>query len=169
MFALLCRDYEGWPKEEELPVKFLTEEHRELIAEKCSNEEEPEMPTLPTALPLLVTAGDKKDGKMPAITPPPAQDQAVIDGQAQVIVGAATAKSGKGGKKKKGGITPSPMPPKGNSKKQAAVAAGSAASGKPAAAAKKPVSEKQKKANVAMHQKWQAEADKRGGGKIVVR
>lgn len=44
-----CRDYEAWPKEKkDYPIEFITEEHRELIAERCSNEEEPVMPNLPT-------------------------------------------------------------------------------------------------------------------------
>jgi hypothetical protein len=49
---LSLSDYNGWPgrDEQELPVDHLTEEHRRLIIEKCSNPEEnpnPAMPDLP--------------------------------------------------------------------------------------------------------------------------
>jgi len=49
--------YEGWPSSDEMPVKHLTEEHRKLLAEKCSERENPPMPDLPTTMPLLATAG----------------------------------------------------------------------------------------------------------------
>mmetsp|Transcript_24282 Transcript_24282/g.51509 ORF Transcript_24282/g.51509 Transcript_24282/m.51509 type:complete len:1060 (+) Transcript_24282:126-3305(+) len=44
-------DFDGWPEDEdELPMKFLTEENRQLIAKKCSIEESPAMPNIPTVM-----------------------------------------------------------------------------------------------------------------------
>jgi len=144
-------DYGGWPEcQTELPMEFLTEENRQLILEKCSNEES-EMPNIPTSQ-LLVTAGaaDKGDD-ISAITPQASHDQAVAESQSDVIVGMAL---GKGSKKKKGGVTPSPMPPKGAAKKPARK--------KPSAA----VTQK----NLDMRNKWQSEAIRMGGpnARIVV-
>ena len=170
-YSLLCiiflhsnSDYGGWPDAEtgELPIEYLSEENRRIIAEKCSGKENPRMPNVPTALggSLLATAGP--DNASSAITPPHSHNAAVVENQSNIVVGAATKGGGKGGgdKKKKapkGGVTPSPMPPKGGASKQAA--ATTAADKKPAALSS---------AAVKTHQKWQVEADKAGGGKIVV-
>ena len=45
----MLSDYNGWPgrDEQELPVDYLTEKHRRLIVEKCSNHPNPAMPNLP--------------------------------------------------------------------------------------------------------------------------
>lgn len=151
------RDYGGWPEEEsEFPVGFLTEENRELILEKCANEEA-EMPGLPTTQ-LLVTAGDpdKGDGVVNnAITPPPSHGEAVVEDQSEVVVGMTRARGGKS-KKRKGGVTPSPVPPKG------------AAAAKPAAKKKPSAAQTQK--SIEMRNKWQAEAERMGGrgARIVV-
>jgi len=147
-------DYSGWPTEEkELPMKFLTEENRQVIAEKCSAQENPAMPSnLPTSMPLLVTAAAAdKDGNFSAITPPPSHNNAVADGQANVVVGAGRAK---GGKKKKGVVTP--MPP-------------GAATKKPAVVAKKPSAAMMQKLTET-RQRWQADAERLGGpdARIVV-
>ena len=130
----------------------MTEEHRKIITDKCSNEENPKMPNVPTSASLLVTAGAAKCNKASAITPPPGHSQMVAENQSNVVVGMARGGKGKGGKKKapKGGVTPEP--PNGTADKAAA-----AASKKPAA--KKPPS----KTTLEAHKKWQAEAEKRGG------
>ena len=70
--------YEGWPSSDEMPVKQLTEEHRALLAEKCSERENPPMPDLPTTMPLLATAGGNDAAN---ITPLPSHEQAVADNQ----------------------------------------------------------------------------------------
>ena len=158
MFSCTTSDYEGWPeKKDEIPISHMTEEHRWLIADKCSAQDNPAMPNLPTS--LMVTADGNGKNVSSAITPPPAHNRAFVENQSNVVVGMAGHGGGKGdGKKKKskGGVTPSPMPPKGT--------------------AKKPAAEKKKKKEPAglsksaleKHRKWQAEADKQGGGKIVV-
>lgn len=98
-----------------MPVKHLTEEHRALLAEKCSTKEEPPMPDLPT-MPLLATAG-AAGGHATSITPLPSHEQAVTDNQSNIVVGAFRSKG------KKSGVTPSPMPQKGSSKEGAKKAA----------------------------------------------
>ena len=116
LVPILCysSDYGGWPEDtKELPIQFLTEETREVIAELCSAIDNPTMPNIPTSQ-LLVTAGAADEGdNVSAITPPPSHNQAVAESQSEVVVGMARAK----GAKKKGGVTPSPMPPMGAAKK----------------------------------------------------
>ena len=124
-----------------MPVKHLTEEHRALLAEKCSELENPPLPDLPT-MPLLATAGGGNAATN--ITPLPSHEQAVADNQPELVVGAFRSKG------KKSGVTPSPMPPKGSK------------AAKKAAAAK--IDPKLK----AMYDKWQAEAEKLGGTNIIV-
>jgi len=46
----------GWPSASEMPVRHLTDAHRTLLAEKCSEREDPPMPDLPNK-PLVATAG----------------------------------------------------------------------------------------------------------------
>jgi len=115
LFSCTARDYEGWPeKKDEFPISHMTEEHRRLIAEKCSAQDNPAMPNLPMS--LMVTAGGDGKNISSAITPPPAHNRAVVENQSNVVVGMAGGGGGSkgGGKKKKnkGGVTPSPMPPK---------------------------------------------------------
>lgn len=145
---------------DELPVDFLSEENRKLIAEKCSAEESPVMPNLPAIMSLLSTADeDGNENSVPAITPPPCHSRAVVHNQSKVVVGAVHGK--KRAKVKESGVTPSPMPPKGASKQ--------APPGKSidaAATAKNPAIEKPKvisKSAIEAHRKWQAEAEKLGG------
>ena len=47
----------GWPSASEMPIRHLTDAHRVLLAEKCSERENPPMPVLPN-MPLLATAGE---------------------------------------------------------------------------------------------------------------
>jgi len=136
---------------DELPVDFLSEENRKLIAEKCSEEESPAMPDLPAILSLLSTADvDGNENSVPAITPPPCHSRAVVHNQSEVVVGAVHGK--KRAKVKEGGVTPSPMPPKGASKQ--------APPGKSidaATTAKNPAVEKPKvisKSAIEAHRKW---------------
>ena len=43
-------DYEGFPtKRHELPIDYMTEEHREIIAKKCSTNPNPVFPVIPTS------------------------------------------------------------------------------------------------------------------------
>jgi len=123
-----------------MPVKHMTEEHRALLAEKCSEAEDPQMPDLPT-MPLLATAGGNTAAN---ITPLPSHEQAVAENQSKLVVGAS--------KGKKSGVTPSPMPPKGSSKQ----------------AAKKAAAPKIDPKLKALYDKWQAEAEKMGGASIIV-
>jgi hypothetical protein len=132
--------YGGWPSASEMPVRHLTDEHRTLLAEKCSEREDPPMPDLPN-MPLLATAGGDSANN---ITPLPSHEQSVANNQAELVVGAFRSKG------KKSSITPSPMPPKAASKQ----AAKKAAKLDPALAAK--------------HAKWKAEAVKMGGGNEVI-
>ena len=48
----LHSDFGGWPDAETgvLPIEYLSEENRQIIAEKCSGKENPIMPNVPTAL-----------------------------------------------------------------------------------------------------------------------
>ena len=168
-------DYSGFPEEShELPIDYMTEEHREVIAKKCSHpKKKKKFPNLPTSKPaggsgsLLATSG----GDISAITPPPAHSRAVANGQSNVVVnmaGSGGGGGGKGGKKKKGTVTP--VPPKGESsaaKGNSKKAAGGGGGGKKPAA--KPAAKLSKSA-MESHRKWQAEAEKQGGpnAKIVV-
>lgn len=155
-------DYGGWPVKDELPLDFLSEESRRLIAEKCSAEESPTMPDLPTSMSLLSTAdadGNKNSGRACAITPPPSHNRAVAENQSEVVVGAVHVKEHT--KEREAGVTPSPMPPKGASNKAAARKSIDAAT-----TAKNPTVEKPKvmsKSAIEAHRKWQAEAEKLGG------
>ena len=132
--------YGGWPTASEMPVRHLTDEHRSLLAEKCSGRDDPPMPDLPN-MPLLATAGGDSANN---ITPLPSHEQSVADNQAELVVGAFRSKG------KKSSITPSPMPPKGASKQ---------------AAKKAP---KLDPAQVAKVAKWQADANKMGAGTNVI-
>lgn len=146
--SLSLRDYNGWPgrDEQELPVDHLTEEHRRLIVEKCSDPEVNSNPIMPD-LPLtgLLSTADKKKSEGCTITPPPSHNRAVAENQSNVVVGMAGGGK-KGGKKKDGDVTPSPLS-KGETKKT--LAAGS----------DKPMS----KNLLENHKRWQAEAEKLGG------
>lgn len=154
---LSLSDYNGWPgrDEQELPVDHLTEEHRRLIVEKCSDPEEnsnPIMPDLPL-VPGLHSTADKKKSKGCAITPPPSHNRAVAQNQSYVVVGMAGGGK-KGGNKKDGDVTPSPLS-KGATKKTLA------GSDKPNVMSTKTIESRSK---------WQAEAEKLGGPgvKIIV-
>lgn len=128
-----------------MPVKHLTEEHRALLAEKCSEREDPPMPDLPS-MPLLATIGGNPAA---SITPLPSHEQSVADNQSNIVVGSFHSKG------KKSSITPSPMPPKGSLKQSD----------------KKPAATKIDPKLKEMHDKWQAEAEKLGappGTKIIV-
>ena len=141
------QDFAGWPEEHsELPVKFLTEENKKIMSEKCSRQKEPAMPNLPTCFPLLTTAANSN--KIPAITPPPSHEQAVTESESNVVVGIIRA--GIENHKKKTSVTPSPMLPTG--------------------AAKQEVNRAPSKGALVIHQKWQAEAERQGGpdARIVV-
>jgi hypothetical protein len=150
---------------DELPVDFLSEENRKLIAENCSAEESPAMPNLPAIMSLLSTADeDGNENSVPSITPPPSHSRAVAHNRSEVIVGAVHGK--KRAKEKEGGVTPSPMPPKGASKQAAPGKSTDAA-----ATAKYPAVEKPKvisKSAIEAHRKWQAEAEKLGGPDVRV-
>lgn len=137
----LSSDYGGWPDVNELPVDHLTEEARRLIAEKCSDHDNPILPTLPTSMSLLSTASAAGNTNGNSITPPHSHEMAITEGQSNVVVGAVDCK---GGKKTNGGVTPSPMPP----------------------SSKKSEDEKPKvmsKSAIEAHRKWQAEAERLGG------
>lgn len=99
------------------------------------------LPDLPTEPSLLVTTGEGKSSI--AITPPPGANSAMAEGQSNVVVGAV-----KNGNKSKTSVTPVPCASKDKS-----------ANDKP----KQPSKEA-----LAIHRKWQLEADKLGGGKIEV-
>ncbi len=136
----ISSDYGGWPEVHELPIDLLTEENRRLIAEKCSEHDDPTLPILPTSMSLLSTI-DTAGNKMGlSITPPPSHENAVAEGKSNVVIGAVHCKS----KKTKGGVTPSPMPP----------------------SSKKPEGDKPKvmsKSAIEAHRKWQTEAERLGG------
>jgi hypothetical protein len=42
-------DYDGWPPVEELPIKYMTEEHQKLLKRKCSKSKHVQMPIFPPA------------------------------------------------------------------------------------------------------------------------
>ena len=155
-----------------MPIQFLAEGHRQLIAEHCSRRESPALPHLPTSL-LVSTSGGAEgtgaeEGNPPpcAITPPPGHLAAVVDGQASVVVGMARGKGGGKKKKKKGSVTPLPAPPKDAAAPPPAVAAARPDVPVP----KKAVSAAAMQKHNALHAKWQEEAVKRGGpdARIVV-
>ena len=137
----ISSDYGGWPEAHELPIDHLTEENRRLIAEKCSENDDPTLPILPTSISLLSTVGAAENKNGASITPPPSHENAVAEAQSNVVIGAVHCKSGN---KTKGGVTPSPMPP----------------------SSKKPEDDKPKvmsKSAIEAHRKWQAEAERLGG------
>lgn len=45
-----AKDYEGFPEVHELPLKYMTEEHRKLILEKCTNDPQVNLSKLPVVL-----------------------------------------------------------------------------------------------------------------------
>jgi len=57
-------DYEGFPKRNELPIDYMTEEHREIISKKCSTNPNPAFPDIPTSphdLPTFVDFDEFED------------------------------------------------------------------------------------------------------------
>eukprot|EP00804_Cyclotella_cryptica_P013291 CCRYP_018637-RB/>CCRYP_018637-RB protein AED:0.20 eAED:0.20 QI:289/1/1/1/1/1/6/1235/735 len=141
-------DFGGFPDEEgELPIKFLTEENRKLILEKCTaDSENAELPNLPTSASLLATSvGDTGKNAIAAITPPPGYNNAIANGQSNVVVGALSTKVPAKGNKS---VTPIPH----------------------SGASKNPSKAPPSKEALAIHRKWQAEAEKHGGkdARIVV-
>ena len=63
-------DFEGWPENEDLPIKFWEgREHARIIAKKCSQQKDPVMPNIP----LLPSAESptQKGNTVSFLTPPP--------------------------------------------------------------------------------------------------
>lgn len=75
-YCLDCQDadFEGWPETgDEIPIDSISEEHFQLMKEKCSSEPNPSMPLLLTSTSCgIFTTGSKKKGG-PLVTPPPNQ------------------------------------------------------------------------------------------------
>ena len=61
-------DYGGWPPAAEMPTEVLSKEHRLAISERCSGQDGPKMPVLPTEPP---GAARTSPPKTKAVTPPP--------------------------------------------------------------------------------------------------
>ena len=149
-------DYGGWPETvSELPVTFMTLEHRRVVVEKCTGQYSPAMPNIPI--------NDKGDFEMlesndndGIITAPSNTSSSSNSSQeneskkptALPSPGDASKKT-KGKKKKvKSMVTPSPVPPSG--------ANGKSRSRLPSLS------------NHPAYAKWQKECQKLGGGKLVV-
>ena len=70
LHSTTCSDFLGFPEDSrELPIDYMTEEHREIIATKCSHpDNKKKFPNLPTSRPvggsLLANRGGRK-GSMP--------------------------------------------------------------------------------------------------------
>lgn len=92
--CLIDRDYEGWPEEEkDIPIKFMTEEHRKIIIEKCSEEgSRAIMPNLPYSefdtMELMEFADDdsflsdvSEDAKEKDDDTPPREDWTILQGE----------------------------------------------------------------------------------------
>ena len=80
---LSLSDYNGWPDREKLPVDYLTEEHRQIIVEKCSDPEKnaiPIMLDLPLA-PGLLSTSDKMKSKGCAAIDKTTSMKSVADGK----------------------------------------------------------------------------------------
>ena len=152
-------DYGGWPPAAEMPTEVLSKEHRLAISERCSGQDGPEMPVLPTEPP---GAAGTSPPKTKAVTPPPgtgligtatAAPHAPVAPSADASAPTAGTALPKPAAPKKGTITPSPVPP-----------------GNPPGK-KKTVPPKQPSAAArAMHRKWQEAAERAGGkgAKVIV-
>ena len=173
-----CQD--GWfggfpePSSGDLPINSITNTHRALIIDKCSDaggeaarratDVLAKLPTKaePPAPPSAAAAAGAGGG---AVTPPPGK------GLVTAAAGAKSKKGGKGSSSKAAkadtsGVTPSPVPPRG------AAAAAAATGGNTTTAVSKKAAAKAAKAKKStlepMLKKWQEAATSMGGGKIVV-
>jgi len=131
-------DFGGWPDELwELPIKTMSQMHKDTITKHCTRLESPSMPDLPEPKPSspsknIATAIEAS--KYHTVTPPPSKGVGKTAGKSSSIT--AHAKNDK----QKTMVTPSPAPlPR---------------PAQPSAAA------------LAMHRKWQAEAEKLGGPNV---
>lgn len=142
------KDYGGWPTEiEEIPVKFLTEEHREVMSEMCTGRYSPEMPNIPTNDPSKVTSPQSHQATTKLTT----LDKTDLDTTTQSNVNQVSA------------VTPPP----GQRRQSLATTASSTATG---TTTKKvtPIPSKPSNQALAMHKKWQESAKALGGERIVV-
>ena len=95
IICLIDRDYEGWPEDEEkdIPLKFMTEEHRQIIIEKCSDEGSrailPNLPYSELDTMEFMEFGDddsflsdvSEDAKEKDDDAPPREDWSIIQGE----------------------------------------------------------------------------------------
>ena len=127
-------DYGGWPeKASEFPIKFMTDEHREVIAEKCTGSYTPVMPSV---LPSKENENVKEKLGCPST---------IANGTKNIKTDAATVTPPSSATKKKNTIS-------NQSQLKSTVS----------------VPPKPSKAALAIHQKWQADAKKLGGDRIIV-
>ena len=145
------QDFGGWPTDlKEIPIKFMTEEHREAISELCTGRYSPQMPNLPTSDPSKVTSPEAKKTSAELInnqttvnsstvstavevTPPPGINCRVIN---HTPTGGTSTKLAMDGNAKSKKVTPMPSKPSNQA--------------------------------LAVHKKWQDAAKALGGERIVV-
>ena len=170
-----CQD--GWfggfpePSSGDLPINSITNTHRALIIDKCSDaggeaarRATDVLAKLPTKAepPAPPSAAAAAGAGGSAVTPPPGK------GLVTAATGAKSKKGGKGSSKSAkadtSGVTPSPVPPRGAA---AAATSGNATT----AVSKKAVAKAAKAKKSALEptlKKWQDAATSMGGGKIII-
>ncbi len=142
------KDYGGWPTEiEEIPVKFLTEEHREVICEMCTGRYSPEMPNIPTNDPSKVTSPQSNQATTKLTT----LDNTELDKTTQSNVNQVSAVTPPPGQRRQSITTTAPSTATGNTTKKVT-----------------PIPSKPSNQALAMHKKWQDTANVLGGERIIV-
>ena len=182
------KDYEGWPESiNEIPIAFMTAEHRRVIIEKCTGQYSPNMPNIPinehgdfeNALSVDAGAGTdtgtgaEADGAYASADSHSNSNSSAPQSPKDAITTTSQSKqsksvsitpppgqlAGKSKSKKKIDVTPSPVPPSGTGTGDSSVSTktNTNTTGKPSKSALK------------QHEKWQEECRKSGGtGRIVV-
>ena len=149
-------DYGGWPETvSELPVTFMTLEHRRVVAEKCTGQYSPAMPNIPIndKGDFEMLESNHNDGIITAPSNTSSSSNSSQENESKKNIALPSpgdaSKKTKGKKKKvKSMVTPSPVPPSG--------ANGKSRSRLPSLS------------NHPAYAKWQKECQKLGGGKLVV-
>lgn len=140
------KDYGGWPTEVgEIPLKFMTEEHREVISEKCTGRYSPDMPQLPTVDPSKLDS--------PTITQPQTTKLGNDSGSQSKTSSVGDHVS-----------TVTPPPGKQNSSRSLALASTTDGKSKKVT----PIPTKPSNQALAVHKKWQDAAKALGGERIIV-
>ena len=141
------KDYGGWPTDlKEIPIKFMTERHREVMSEKCTGRYSPNMPNLPmldpsnlnSPLPASQKISTKIETSLETKTQPEAKNPLTV------------------------------TPPPGQRKRPVTTTTSTVNDTKSKSKKVTPIPSKPSNQALAVHRKWQDAAKALGGERIVV-